>query len=79
MSTVVMPMPATLLDAIRREFAQMPGMRLTRAQMRRLWQLDLEASESVVLALVSEGFLQEDSEGRVYRSRGAATPPSPPS
>ena len=77
MSTVVMPMPATLLDAIRREFAQMPGMRLTRSQMRRLWQLDLEACESVVLALVSEGFLREDLEGRLYWSRGVAIAPPP--
>lgn len=55
---------ARLIDA---EFDEMPGMRLTRAQIRRLWNLtDLEC-ERVLDHLCESGFLACDQGGRFFR------------
>ena len=55
---------ARLIDA---EFDEMPGMRLTRAQVRRLWNLtDLECGQ-VLDHLCESGFLTCDQAGRFFR------------
>lgn len=51
-------MPNTqLVDRIRSEYREMPGMRLTLPQARRLWQVEVSECEAALDALVSEGFL----------------------
>lgn len=48
---------------IRAEFNEMPGMRLTRAQFRRLWQITESECDAVVRHLVDTGFLVETPRG----------------
>jgi hypothetical protein len=56
-----------LVHAIRDEFAEMPCMRLTRAQFRRLWNLTAAECEDVVAHLTKTGFLAEGRDGRLGR------------
>lgn len=53
------------LEVVRHEFNEMPGMRLTRAQIRRLWNLSSPECDEVVDALISDGFLVETSTGHL--------------
>ena len=57
----------SVVASIREEFAEMPCMRLTRAQFRRLWHLTPTESEQLVGDLITIGFLTEDAEGRIGR------------
>jgi len=52
-----------LMARIRMEFVEMPGMRLTRPQARRLWNLNQTACDELLDALVEEGFLKQASDG----------------
>ena len=56
-----------LLQTIEGEFAEMPGMRLTEAQFRRLWTLDSIECQQVTTALVQKGVLARDAGGRYCR------------
>jgi hypothetical protein len=49
--------PETLVARIRSEYREMPGLRLTFAQARRLWQMDAATCAVVLQTLVEEGFL----------------------
>jgi hypothetical protein len=53
------------LDVIRAEFRELPGMRLTPSQFRRLWQLDQTACENAICQLKNEGFLGFDDDGQL--------------
>jgi hypothetical protein len=44
-------------ERVRAEYLEMPGMALTKWQMRRLWLLDAAQCDAVVDALVVSGFL----------------------
>jgi hypothetical protein len=57
----------TLVRIIRGEFAEMPGMRLTRHQFRRLWNLGPLEDAPLIAVLVAQGFLTEDADGRIGR------------
>jgi hypothetical protein len=46
-----------LLQRVRAEFLEMPGLRLTRAQARRLWALDEASCDALLAALVDARFL----------------------
>jgi hypothetical protein len=59
--------PEHLLSVIRGEYAEMPGMRLTRAQFRRLWHLDETGCDRAIQALTTTGFLNQDRDGRLHR------------
>lgn len=52
-----MPSLDTLVARIRGEYREMPGLRLTVAQARRLSQLDAGQCDAVLEALIAEGFL----------------------
>jgi hypothetical protein len=55
-----------LQDVVRRvrgEFLEMPGLRLTPQQARRLWLLDERACEAVLGALVQSRFLARTRDG----------------
>jgi hypothetical protein len=77
MSMNVAPAPRRVLDSIRAEYAQLPGLRLTRAQFRRLWRLDAPVCDGAILELIGSGFLQEDPDGRLQRV-GGLPPEDPP-
>jgi hypothetical protein len=60
-----------LQDVVRRvrgEFLEMPGLRLTPQQARRLWRLDEAACERVLGALVDARFLARTRDGAFVRS-----------
>jgi hypothetical protein len=54
-----------MLNLVAGEFAEMPGMRLTMPQVRRLWTLDEAEGDRVIAALVARGILVRDEKGRV--------------
>jgi hypothetical protein len=58
-------------DVLRRvqgEFLEMPGLRLTEPQARRLWNLDQQSCESLLGALVEEKFLFRTRDGAFMRA-----------
>lgn len=52
-----------LLDRIRAEFLEMPGLSLTPAQAQRLWGMDRATCEHLCGRLLEEGFLRLTSGG----------------
>ena len=46
----------------------MPGLRLTPAQARRLWGLELETCDAVINSLVASDFLRWTTAGSVTRA-----------
>ena len=62
-----------ILEVVRRirgEFLEMPGLRLTLAQARRLWRLDETACDAVLGALVDARFLARTRDGAFIRLDG---------
>ena len=53
-----------LVARIRAEYREMPGLQLTFAQARVLWQLDAPTCSAALQTLVDEGFLVGTSDGR---------------
>jgi hypothetical protein len=63
----------SIQDVVRRirgEFLEMPGLRLTPEQARRLWRLDETACEAVLGALVDARFLARTRDGCFIRQDG---------
>jgi hypothetical protein len=56
-----------MLERIRGEFNEMPGLRLTPEQAARLWGLDARSCSEVLRSLVSSSFLRW-SDGSVVRA-----------
>ena len=54
---------ATVLQRIRAEFREMPGLKLTAAQATRLWHLDPSHSEALLTTLVMDGVLRKRADG----------------
>jgi hypothetical protein len=52
-----------LLQRIQGEFLEMPGLRLTEPQARRLWNLDASLCSTVVSVLLDGGFLFKTGDG----------------
>ena len=59
-----------IVRRVREEFLEMPGLRLTPTQARRLWGLDGDACEEVIAALVASAFLKWTAGGAVTRAEG---------
>jgi hypothetical protein len=57
-----------LLRRVKAEFLEMPGLRLTHAQARRLWALDDTLCEAVLSALVDARFLVESRNASFMRA-----------
>jgi hypothetical protein len=57
-----------LVALIRAEYDEMPGLRLTRAQVQRLWLLEPTACDNVLRALVDAGYLRLTASGYVRGS-----------
>jgi hypothetical protein len=58
----------SLLGRIRAEYWEMPGLKLTSAQARRLWGLDRESCDSLLNDLIGAGFLARTRDGSFVRS-----------
>ena len=58
-----------IIGAIRGEFNEMPGMKLTREQICRLWHLERHEAERVIQSLTTSGFLRRDEAVAPIRSR----------
>ncbi len=61
-----------VVDRVRSEFVEMPGMELTIAQAVRLWNLGADDCRAVLDALVDTGFLCWTPRRTVVRARGRA-------
>jgi hypothetical protein len=58
----------TLLDQIRAEYAEMPGLSITLPQAQRLWGVDRPTCETAISQLVACGVLRRTSKGRIIRA-----------
>jgi hypothetical protein len=56
-----------LVERIRAEFIEQPGLRLTEAQASRLWRLDRATCERVLCRLTESEFLSRTIDGRFAR------------
>ena len=73
-------MPHTMmLNRIRAEYLEMPGLRLTLLQAQRLCGVEREMCQGVLDALVDAGFLRRTDGTYVRVSDGADRPRSPQS
>ena len=57
-----------IINAIRGEFDEMPGMTLTLEQFCRLWHLERHEAERVIQSLTKSGFLRRDRGNRYGRA-----------
>lgn len=64
----VEPRTARWLARIRTEYLEMPGLRLTLAQARRLWGLDEVTAGALFEALVDAQFLRKSRHGTYVRA-----------
>ena len=57
----------SVVERVRCEFLEMPGLQLTVPQAARLWGLDLGSCEAVIDSLVRSDFLKRSVSGIVAR------------
>lgn len=63
--------PDDVFRRVQGEFLEMPGLRLTEPQARRLWNLDQQSCESLLGILVEEKFLFRTRDGAFMRTERA--------
>jgi hypothetical protein len=61
-----------IISRVRGEFLEMPGLRLTEPQARRLWALEPSLCSAVLTELVDNGFLVRTREGAFVRVDAAS-------
>ena len=67
------PIPTeVLLSRIRSEFLEMPGLRLSEDQARRMWGLDAASCAALLAALVAANFLFQTRDGAYMRIERAS-------
>ena len=49
---------ARLAHTVQAEYREMPGLSLSKLQLRRLWSIDAETCDALVATLEAEGFLK---------------------
>jgi hypothetical protein len=59
-----------ILQRIREEYADLPGLTLTLRQAARLWDLDLGQSALLLGELMTEGFLVYDAQTGAFKRPG---------
>ena len=64
-----------VLQRVQGEFLEMPGLRLSESQARRLWGLDAEQCRELLGALVDTRFLLITRDGTFLRADHALLPP----
>jgi len=62
------PSAARYVDLIRAEYRESPGLRLTKGEIERLWQLDSTTSEAVLATLIDSGVLRRTHSGAYVRA-----------
>jgi hypothetical protein len=60
-----------MVDTVRREFDEMPGLALTAQQAQRLWALEPRMCTTVLRQLVHAGYLCENEGGRFAKPSAA--------
>ena len=65
------------LEQMRREFDDLPSLRLTVEQAQRLWHGSYDETEALLQALVADGFLQPAGGGRYERASAPGALPRP--
>jgi hypothetical protein len=60
-----------VLQRMQAEFVEMPGLRLTAAQARRLWGLESDVCAALLGSLVDARFLVQTRDGAFVRCEGA--------
>jgi hypothetical protein len=65
--TATAPSQDDVLRRVRGEFLEMPGLRLTTRDARRLWGLDDQVCEALLRALVDANFLFRTRDGAFMR------------
>ena len=63
--------PDEVLRRVQGEFLEMPGLRLTEAQARRLWGLDAASCDALLGALVDAKFLFKTRDGAFMKMEHA--------
>jgi hypothetical protein len=58
----------SVIERVRGEFIEMPGLQLTMAQAARLWGLEMNACRHVVDVLVESAFLRWTAGGKIVRA-----------
>ena len=71
------PSDEDLIGRIRGEYLEMPGLRLTRPQARRLWGLDEHTSDRLLTMLVERKFLTCAPDGAYVRLTDGTFPARP--
>ena len=66
--TRLTPRISTLLLRIESEYREMPGLKLTEAQARRLWDLDGDTCSLVLTTLMEQRFLKCTANGTYVRA-----------
>ena len=57
-----------IVQRVRGEYLEMPGLSLTERQAQRLWHLEPEACQLLLRALVESGFLRRTPRGGYVRA-----------
>jgi hypothetical protein len=57
-----------IVQRVRGEYLEMPGLSLTERQAQRLWHLEPEACRSLFRTLVESGFLRQTPRGGYVRA-----------
>jgi hypothetical protein len=65
-----------LLERIRAEFLEMPGLKLTLAQARKIFGLKTDETKELLNSLTEEGFLVRDTRGAYRRRDVSVVPPN---
>ena len=58
-----------LLDIVRGEFLEMPGLRLSKKQAQRLWAIDADTCEALLGTLEASHFLRHTRDGEYMLAR----------
>jgi hypothetical protein len=66
---ITQPDLGDIVHLVKAEYLEMPGLCLTPAQVRRLWNLDPHTAAAVLQQLVKDGFLCETEAGTFERRR----------
>src|SRR6266550_8214896 len=66
------PLITDMVRRVQGEFLEMPGLRLTGAQARRLWGLEATVCEALLSALVDAKFLFKTRDGAFMKTEHAA-------
>jgi len=67
-TTRLSPQISTLLLQIQSEYGEMPGLKLTEAQARRLWHLDSNTCSFLLTTLLEKRFLKRTASGTYVRA-----------